>query len=223
MTDNKCGINQSINDARKSDEIERELQFSRELNNAVRREIDRWMERMQTWDGVEETEAAPMEGITTSDNPASPTRPMEGITIDVTAMPTIEKFSEGLISSWGLDDSRHAPNRAGIGAPDSGRNLQTGGNSGDPPTALRRWSEKWIEVAGDQSGAKATRRIDLPRTLGYSNWKPKYPTSRTKLKKKKREGRIQPIGQLHPRQNAHKLLTHLGRARNQRLKRDGHG
>jgi hypothetical protein len=40
-------------EARKSDEIERELQLSRELNDAVRREIDRkWMERIQIWEGV---------------------------------------------------------------------------------------------------------------------------------------------------------------------------
>jgi hypothetical protein len=52
-------------------------------------------------------------------------------------MPTIEEFSEGLISSGGLDDCRDAPNKAGIGAPDSGRDLQTGGTSGDPPTGPR--------------------------------------------------------------------------------------
>jgi hypothetical protein len=66
---------------------------------------------------------------------------MEGITSDLTAMLTIEEFSDGLTSSGGLDDSRHAPNRAGIGAPDSGRNLQMGGNSGDPPTGPRGWRE----------------------------------------------------------------------------------
>jgi hypothetical protein len=87
------------------------------------------MQRIQIWEGVAQTEAVPMEGITTCDNPPPPMRPMEGITIDGTAIPTIEEFSEGLISS--------------------------GGNRGN---------------------ANATRRIDLPRTLGYSSWKPKYPT-----------------------------------------------
>jgi hypothetical protein len=83
-------------EARKSDEIERELQLSRELNDAVRREIDRrWMERIQIWEGVAQTEAVPMEGITTCDNPPSPMRPMDGITIDGTAMPTIEEFRKG--------------------------------------------------------------------------------------------------------------------------------
>jgi hypothetical protein len=80
-------------EARKSDEIDRELQLSRELNDAVRREIDRrWIERIQIWEGVAETGAAPIEGITTNDNPGSQTRPMEGITIDGTARPTIEEF-----------------------------------------------------------------------------------------------------------------------------------
>jgi hypothetical protein len=99
-------------EVRISDEIERELQFSRELHDAVRREIDsRWMERIQTWEGVAQTGAAPMEGIMTSDNPASHTRPVERITIDGTAKPTIEELSEGLLSSAGLNDSRQAPNR----------------------------------------------------------------------------------------------------------------
>jgi ribosomal protein S13 len=90
-------------EARRSDEIERELQLSCDLNDAVRREIDRrWMERIQTWEGLTQTGAAPMEGITTSNNPASQTRPMEGITIDGPARPTIEEFSEGLLSSWGI-------------------------------------------------------------------------------------------------------------------------
>jgi hypothetical protein len=79
------------------------------------------MERIQIWEGVAQPEAVSMEGITTCDNPQSPMRPMEGITIDGTTMPTTEEFSEGLISNRRLDDSRHAPNRAGIGAPDSGR------------------------------------------------------------------------------------------------------
>jgi hypothetical protein len=51
-------INTKI-EARISDEIERELELSRELNDAVRREIDRrWMERIQTWEGVAQTGAA---------------------------------------------------------------------------------------------------------------------------------------------------------------------
>jgi hypothetical protein len=33
-------------------------------------------------------------------------RPMEGITIDGTAMPTIEEFSEGLISSGGIEETQ---------------------------------------------------------------------------------------------------------------------
>jgi hypothetical protein len=113
------------------------------------------MERIQIWEGVAQTEAGPMEQITTCDNPRSPMRPMEGITIDGTAMPTIEEFSEGLISSGGLDDSRHAPNRAGIGAPDSGRDLQTGGNLGREDGA-----KKWVECGGNRRNAKATRRIE---------------------------------------------------------------
>jgi hypothetical protein len=75
------------------------------------------MERIQIWEAVAQTEAVQIEGITACDNPPSLMRPMEGITIHGTAMPTIEEFSEGLISSGGLDDSRHAPNTAGIGAP----------------------------------------------------------------------------------------------------------
>jgi hypothetical protein len=146
-------------EARKSDEIERELQLSRKLNDAVRREIDRrWMERIQIWEGVAQTEAVPMEGITTCDNPPSPMRPMEGITIDGTAMRTIEEFSEGLISSGGLDDSRHAPNRAGIGAPDSGRDLQMGGNSGDPPTGPRGWREKMGRKRGESRKLKSKKK-----------------------------------------------------------------
>jgi hypothetical protein len=123
-----------------------------------------------------------MEGITTSDNPASQTRPMEGITIDGTARPTIEEFSEELISSGGLDDSRHAPNRPGIGSstpengPDKGRDSQIAGNSGDPPTGPREWREKMGRKRGQSKNTKATRRADLPRTLGCSSWKLKYPT-----------------------------------------------
>jgi hypothetical protein len=123
-----------------------------------------------------------MEGITTSDNPASQTRPMEGITIDGTARPTIEEFSEELISSGGLDDSRHAPNRTGIGnsspenAPDNGRDSQTAGNSGDPPLGRENGGKNWVESGGNRKNAKATRRADLPRTLGCSSWKLKYPT-----------------------------------------------
>jgi hypothetical protein len=54
---------------------------------------------------------------------------MEGMTIDGTTMPTIEESSKGLISRGGLDDSQHAPNRTGMGAPESDPDLQTGGNS----------------------------------------------------------------------------------------------
>jgi hypothetical protein len=83
---------------------------------------------------------------------------MEGITIDGTAMPTIEEFSEGLISSGGLDDSRHAPDRAGIGAPDSGRDLQPGGNSGDPRTGPRGWSEKMGRKRGESKKRKSNKK-----------------------------------------------------------------
>jgi hypothetical protein len=58
---------------------------------------------------INQTGAAPMEGITTSDNPVSQTGPMEGITIDGPARPTIEEFSEWFLSSGGLDDTRHVP------------------------------------------------------------------------------------------------------------------
>jgi hypothetical protein len=100
------------------------------------------MERVQIWEWVAHTEAVPMERITTCDNSPSPLRPIEEISIDGTAMPTIKEFSEGLRSSGGLNESRHASNRDGIGGPDSGHDLQTGRNSGDPPTGLRGWSEK---------------------------------------------------------------------------------
>jgi hypothetical protein len=59
--------------ARKSDEIECELQLRRELKDAVKREIDmRWTERIQTWKEMAQTAVAPMEGITTNDNPTPP-------------------------------------------------------------------------------------------------------------------------------------------------------
>jgi hypothetical protein len=120
------------------DEIERELHLSGELNDVVKQEIDRWwMERIQTREGVAHTEAVLMQGITICDNPPSPMRSMQGITIIGTTMPTIEEFSERLISAGGLNDSRHAPNRAGIGAPDSCGDLQMGVNSGDPPSGPR--------------------------------------------------------------------------------------
>jgi hypothetical protein len=82
------------------------------------------------------------------------------------------------------------------------------------PLGREDGAKQWVESGGNRRNAKATRRIDLPRTLGYSSWKPKYPISRTKLKKKKREGMFHPIRLLYPRQNLHKPLTHLGRARN---------
>jgi hypothetical protein len=146
-------------EARISDEIERELQLSRELNDAIRREIDRrWMKRIQIWEGVAQTEAVPMEGITTCDNPPSPMRPMEGITINGTTMPTIKEFSEGFISSGGLDDSRHAPNRAGIGAPNSGRDLQTCRNYGDPPTGPRGWSKTMGRKRGESKKCKSNKK-----------------------------------------------------------------
>jgi hypothetical protein len=157
-------INTKI-EARKSDEIERELQLSHELNNAVRREIDRrWIERIQIWEGVAQTGASPMEGITISDNPASQTRRMEGITIDGIARPTIDEFSEELISSRGLDDSRHALNRTGIGsstlanAPDNGRDPQTAGNSGDSPAGPREWREKMCRKRGQSKKRKTNKK-----------------------------------------------------------------
>jgi hypothetical protein len=113
---------------------------------------------------VAHTGAAPMEGITTSDNPASQTRPTEGITIDGTARPAIEEFSEELISSEGLDDSRHAPNRTGIGsstpenAPDNDRDSQTGVNSGDPPTGPREWREKMGRKRGQSKKRKSNKK-----------------------------------------------------------------
>jgi hypothetical protein len=116
------------------------------------------MERIQIWEGVAQTEAVPMEGITTCDNPPSPMRPMEGNTINGSAMPTIEEFSDGLISSGGMDDSQHEPNRVGIGAPDSGRDLQTGGNSGDPPTGPRGWSEKMGRKRGESTKRKSNKK-----------------------------------------------------------------
>jgi hypothetical protein len=59
--------------ARKSDEIERELQLRRELKDAVKREIGkRWTERIQTWEEMAQTKAVPMEGITTNDDPTPP-------------------------------------------------------------------------------------------------------------------------------------------------------
>jgi hypothetical protein len=130
------------------------------------------MERIPIWEGVAPTEAVPIEEITICDNPPSPMRPMEGITIDGTAMPRIEEFSEGLISSAGLDDSRHEPNWAGIGAADSGHDLQTGGNSVTHSVDREDGAKKWVDSSGNRRNAKATRRIDLPRTLGYRSWKP---------------------------------------------------
>jgi hypothetical protein len=58
----------------------------------------------------------------------------------------------------GLDDSRHAPNRAGMGAPDSGRDLQTGGNSGDPPSGPREWSEKMGRQRGGSKKRKCNKK-----------------------------------------------------------------
>jgi hypothetical protein len=174
-------------EARKSDEIERELQLSRELNEAVRRKIDRrWMERIQIWEGVAQTEAVPMEGITTSDNPPSPMRPMEGITIDGTAMPTIEEFSEGLISSGGLDDSRHAPNRAGIRAPDSGRHLQAGRNSGDPPSEPRGWSEKMGRQRGESKKPKCNKKNRSTQTTRLQQLETEISNLKDKIKEKEK-------------------------------------
>jgi hypothetical protein len=174
-------------EARKSDEIECELQLSRELNDAVRREIDsRWMERIQTWEGVAQTEVAPREGITTNEIPASPMRPMEGITIDGTALPTIEEFSEGLISSGGLDDSRHAPNRAGIGAPDSGRDLQTGGNPGDPQTGPRGWSEKMGRRRGESKKRKSNKKNRSTQNTRLQQLEPEISNLKDKIKEKEK-------------------------------------
>jgi hypothetical protein len=134
------------------------------------------MERIQIWERIGQTEAGPIEEITTCDKPPSPMRPMEGITIDGTAMPAIEEYSEGMISSAGLDDSRHAPNRARIGAPDSGRDLQMGENSGNPPSGSGGWSEQMGRKWGESKKCKSNKKN---RTLDDSSWMPKCPTSRT--------------------------------------------
>jgi hypothetical protein len=180
------------------------------------------MERIQIWEGVAQTEAVQIEGIRTCDNPPSPMRPMEGITIDGTAMPTIEEFSEGLISRGGLDDSRHAPNRAGIGAVDSGRDLQMGGNSGDPPSGPRGWSEKIGRQRGESKKRKCNKKNRSTQNTRLLQLEAEISNLKDKIKEKKREGMIQLFGLLHPRQNPHTPLTHLARARYQRLKRDGH-
>jgi hypothetical protein len=83
---------------------------------------------------------------------------MEGITIDGTAMPTIEEYSEGLISSGRLDDSCHAPKRPRIGAPDSGHDLQTGGNSGEPSSRPRGWSKKMGRKQGESKKCKSNKK-----------------------------------------------------------------
>jgi hypothetical protein len=174
-------------EARKSDEIERELQLSRELNEAVRREIDRrWMGGIRVWEGVARAGAVPVEGITTCDNPPSPMRPMEGITIDGTTMPTIEGFSGGLISSGGLDDSRHVPNRAGIGAPDSGRDLQTGGNSGDPPSGPSGWSKKMGRQRGESKKRKCNKKNRSTQNTRLHQLEAEISNLKDKIKEKEK-------------------------------------
>jgi hypothetical protein len=144
------------------------------------------MERMQIWEGVAQTEAVPMEGITTCDNPPSPMKPMEGITIDGIAMPTIEEFSEGLISSGGLDDSQHAPKRAGIGAPDSGRDFQTGGNSGDPPTGPRGWSEKMGRMRGELKTRKCNKKNRSTQNTRLQQLEAEISNLKDKIKEKEK-------------------------------------
>jgi hypothetical protein len=105
-----------------------------------------------------------MEGIMISDNPASQTKPMEGIMIDVIARPTIGQFSEELISSGGLDDRRRVPNRTGIGssrpenAPDNGCNSQMPRNSGYSPTGWREWREKRGRKRGQSKIGKSNKK-----------------------------------------------------------------
>jgi hypothetical protein len=152
-----------------SNEIQSELQLSRELNKAVRREIEtRWMEKMQTWKGVAQTEAVLIEGITTCDNPASPRRPMEGITIDGTAIPTTEEFLEGLISSGGMNYSQHVEIGLELVLAIVAMTYKRVRILVTQQPGQEDGAKAWLAGWRNRRNAKATRRIDLPRTLGYS-------------------------------------------------------
>jgi hypothetical protein len=86
---------------------------------------------------VAQSEGEPIEGITTCDNPLSPMSLMDWIRIYGAMMPIIKELSYWLMSSRGLDNSRDGQNNAIIGAPDSGRDLQVGRNSGNLPRGAR--------------------------------------------------------------------------------------
>jgi hypothetical protein len=75
---------------------------------------------------------------------------------------------------------------------------------------------------GESKKCKSNKKNRSTPNTSLQQLEAEIPTSRTKLKTKKREGMIQPNSLLYPRQNPHKPLTHLGRAQNERLKRDGH-
>jgi hypothetical protein len=77
------------------------LQLRHELYDVVKKDIStKWAQRLDRGERLEQ----------------STTTPMEGIAIDGTMRPTIEEFSENLISSGRLDESRHAPNKPMIGS-----------------------------------------------------------------------------------------------------------
>jgi hypothetical protein len=127
-----------------------------------------------------------MEGITTCDNPPSPMSPMEGISIDEIPMPTIEEFSEGLILSGGSDDSQHAPNRAGIGAPDTGRDLQMGWNSGDPPSGPRGWSETMGRKPGESKKRNSNKKNRSTQSTRRQQLEAEISTLKDKIKEKEK-------------------------------------
>jgi hypothetical protein len=111
----------------KSNAIERELQLRHEFYDVAKKDIStKWAQRLDRGERLEQS-----------------TTPMEGIAIDGTMRPTIEEFSENLISSGGLDESRHAPNKPRIGSStpenglDDGQHPPMAGNPRDPPTGSR--------------------------------------------------------------------------------------
>jgi hypothetical protein len=78
----------------------------------------------------------------------STTTPVERIANDGMTNPTIEELSENRISSVGLDESQHTPNKPRIGCsmtidgPDNSQHSSKARNSRDPPTGPRVWREK---------------------------------------------------------------------------------
>jgi hypothetical protein len=108
----------------RSNAIECEVQLGDELNEVVKKEMDKKL--TQKFDVGRKLEQFTM-------------TPMEGIALDGTSKPTIEEYPENLKSNGGLNESRHAPNSRSQNA---------------PPTGPKCWRERLAKKTPNLKGNK---------------------------------------------------------------------